>query len=115
MSFIPSCDNKEGAITTLSKIYSVSAKEIEKILTHPDVLEIGRCDTELLSPWFPFIVSRLLGATPRYEITSAAYYHSTSYDGCSAWFDEGLLGSSDGIQRFIEKISSLIPEEKREA
>jgi len=115
MSFIPSCDSKEDAINSLAKIYAVPDKEIKRILTHPDVVEIAKSDIELLSPYFPAVISMLLKARPRYELTHAAYYHSTSYDGCPSWFDEGLLGSSAGIGRFIEKISGLIPEEKREA
>ncbi|QQE91280.1 hypothetical protein GKQ51_23150 (plasmid) [Azotobacter chroococcum] len=111
----PSCDNEEDAIKSLAKIYAVPDKEIERILTHPDVVEIAKSDTELLSPYFPFVISMLLKSHPRYELTHAAYYHSTSYDGCPSWFDEGLLGSSAGIGCFIEKISGLIPEEKREA
>ncbi|OWJ93193.1 hypothetical protein B6S59_17310 [Pseudomonas sp. A46] len=115
MSFIPSCDNKEDAIKSLAKIYAVPVKEIERILTHPDVVEIAKSDTELLSPYFPAVISLILKSSPRYEIAHAAYYHSTSYDGRPSWFDEGLLGSSAGIGRFIEKISGLIPKERREA
>ncbi|MFJ3367621.1 hypothetical protein [Pseudomonas sp. NPDC086251] len=115
MSFIPSCDNKEDAIQSLAEIYSVPVKEIERILEHPDIVEIAKSNTELSSPFFLFVISQLLQAYPRYELTHAAYYHSTSYDGCASWFDEGLLGSSAGIGRFIEKISGWIPEEKRES
>lgn len=115
MSFIPSCDNKEDAIISLAQIYTVPVKEIERVLTHPDVVEIAKSDTELSSFHFPFIISQLLKSHPRYELTHAAYYHSTSYNGCPSWFDEGLLGSSAGIERFIEKISGSIPEDKREA
>ncbi|UCR87219.1 hypothetical protein [Pseudomonas chlororaphis] len=115
MSFIPSCDSEEDAIKSLANIYSVPGKEIERILSHPDVVEIAKSDIELLSPYFPAVISQLLKSSPRYELTFAAYYHSTSYNGCASWFDEGLLGSSAGIGRFIEKISMLIPEEKREA
>lgn len=115
MSFIPSCDNKEDAFRSLANIYTVTEKEIERILTHPDIVEIAKSDTELLSPYFPAVINQLLKSTPRYELTHAAYYHSTSYDGSPSWFDEGLLGSSAGIRRFIEKISALIPEENREA
>lgn len=115
MSFIPSCDNKEDAIKSLAKIYTVSENKIERILTHSDVVEIAKNDAELLSPCFPALISLLLKSPPRYELTHAAYYHSTSYDGCSSWFDEGLLGSSAGIGRFIEKISRLIPEDLRGA
>lgn len=114
MSFIPSCDTKEDAIQSLAKIYAVPDKKIERILMHPDVVEIAKSDAELLSPCFPAVISMLLKSQPQYEITHAAYYHSTSYDGCPSWFDEGLLGSLAGIDRFIEKISGLIPEEKRE-
>lgn len=115
MSFIPSCDNKGDAIKSLAEIYGVSEKEIEKVLTHPDVLEIAKSDTELLSPYFPAVISMLLRSSPRYELTYSAYYHSTSYDGDPSWFDEGLLGSSAGIDCFIKKILWLIPEEKRSA
>lgn len=115
MSFIPSCDSKADAIKSLAKIYAVSEKDIERILTEPDVVEIAKSDAELSSPWFPAVIGLLLKSSPRYELTHAAYYHTTSYDGCPSWFDEGLLGSSAGIGRFIEKISGLIPEEKRDA
>ena len=115
MSFVPSCDNKEDAIKSLAKIYAVSEKEIERILTDPDVVEIAKSDADLSSYYFPAVICLLLKSSPRYELTHAAYYHSTSYDGCPSWFDEGLLGSSAGIGRFIEKISRFIPQEKREA
>lgn len=115
MSFIPSCDNRADAIKSLAEIYDVSEKEIERVLMHPDVLEVAKSDAELLSPYFPAVISMLLKSSPRYELTHAAYYHSTSYDGNPSWFDEGLLGSSAGIDCFIQKILWLIPEEKRSA
>jgi hypothetical protein len=115
MNFIPSCDNKEDAIRSLAQIYTVPDEEIERILTHPEVVEIAKSYAELSSPFFLYFISQLLKSTPRYELTHAAYYHSTSYDGNAAWFDEGLLGSSHGIERFIYKISGLISDEKIEA
>ncbi len=114
MSFIPSCDNKEDAIQSLAIIYAVPEAEIERILNHPVVVEIAENDDQLQNFHFPALISSLLGSHPRYELTHAAYYHVTSYDGNPSWFDEGLLGSEAGILSFIDKISAYIPEQKRD-
>lgn len=113
MSFIPSCDHREDAIRSLSEIYSVPAEEIERVLQTPEVLEIAEMSTQIDSQWFPFVVSHLLKASPRSDITHACYYHSTSYDGCPSWFDDGLLGSSQGVGRFLDKITAWLPPEKQ--
>lgn len=51
---------------------------------------------------------------PRADITHACYYHSTSYAGCPSWFDEGLLGSSHGVVRFLDKIIEWLPPGKQQ-
>ncbi|WBM38696.1 hypothetical protein [Alcaligenes faecalis] len=113
MSFIPSCDDREDAIRSLSEIYRVSTENIENILQASEILEISQIYSEINSPHFLFLVCCLLKASPRDDITHACYYHSTSYNGSSSWFDEGLLGSSQGVEHFLDKITDLIPPEKQ--
>jgi hypothetical protein len=113
MSFIPSCDDREDAIISLSQIYAVSAEEIDMILLNPEVQEIADVYSEIHKPAFHYVITHLLKAPPRVDITHAYYYHSTSYDGCPSWFDEGLLGSSQGVERFIDKIVEWLPSEKQ--
>lgn len=114
MSFIPSCDDSADALNSLANIYGVSHDAIRETLKHPTVLEIASDYGEMDSPWFPIVISRLLEADPRDEMTHAAYYHTTSYDGTSQWFDEGLHGSLEGALRFLEKIAHLVPAEIRD-
>lgn len=114
MSFIPSCDNGADALNSLATIYRVSHDAIKGILQNETVLGIAEDLGEMESPWFPVVISQLLRASPHYELTHAAYYHTTSYDGSSDWFDDGLLGSLDGAQRFLEKIAHLVPKHQRE-
>lgn len=104
MGFIPSCDHKEDAIRSLSEIYAVSIEKIDGVLRTPEVKEIAKVYSQIDSPWFHFLVCHLLKSNPRTDISHAYYYHSTSYGGCSSWFDEGLLGSAQGVGRFLDKI-----------
>ncbi|WP_285421313.1 hypothetical protein [Pseudomonas sp. efr-133-TYG-23] len=113
MSFIPSCDNRHDAICSLAEIYAVSTDEIERVLLAPAVLEIAQVYSEIKRPEFHGVVWHLLKAYPRDDITHAYYYHSTSYAGCDSWFAEGLLGSSQGVGRFLDKIMEWVPPEKR--
>jgi hypothetical protein len=113
MFFIPSCDNKEDAIRSLAGIYAVPTEEIERVLRTPEVQEIAESYDQIDTPGFHFVVCHMLKASPRADITHAYYYHSTSYDGCPTWFDEGLLGSSQGVVCFLEKITEWVPQEKR--
>lgn len=113
MGFIPSCDHKEDAIRSLSQIYAVSTEQIDEVLRTPQVMEIAKVYSQIDSPWFHFLVCHLLKSNPRTDITHACYYHSTSYDGSSSWFDEGLLGSAEGVGRFLDKIIEWLPPEKR--
>ncbi len=55
----------------------------------------------------------MLEASPSASVTHACYYHSTSYGGSPSWFDEGLLGSSQGVERFLDKITEWLPLEKQ--
>lgn len=113
MNFIPSCDDRGDAIRSLSKIYRVSTEKIDKILQASEILQIAEVYSEIDSPSFHFVVYHLLKASSRTDITHACYYHSTSYGGCPSWFDEGLLGSSQGVERFIDKIIEWLPPEKQ--
>lgn len=111
MSFIPSCDDREDAIRSLSEIYAVPTQEIKKVLRAREVRKIAKRYSEIDTPGFHFVVGYLLGASPRSDITHACYYHSTSYGGCSSWFDEGLHGSSQGVGSYLDKITELLPPE----
>ncbi len=111
--FIPSCDNREDAIRSLAEIYAVPTDEIDRVLRNPEVQQIAEVYSEIDTRGFHFFVCHLLKASPRTDITQAYYYHSTSYNGCTSWFDEGLLGSSQGVERFLEKITEWIPPEKQ--
>ncbi|EPJ2812733.1 hypothetical protein ACTHGN_005875 [Pseudomonas putida] len=113
MGFIPSCDHKEDAIRSLSEIYAVSIEKIDGVLRTPEVKEIAKVYSQIDSPWFHFLVCHLLKSNPRTDISHAYYYHSTSYGGCSSWFDEGLLGSAQGVGRFLDKIIEWLPPDKR--
>ncbi|WP_425928735.1 hypothetical protein [Pseudomonas sp. NyZ201] len=113
MNFIPSCDHRKDAIRSLSEIYAVSTKEIERVLQNSEVLKIAEVYSQINSQGFHFVVCHLLNASPRPDIIYACYYHSTSYDGCPSWFDEGLLSSSQGAERFLEKIIEWLPVEKQ--
>jgi len=113
MGFIPSCDQRQDAIRSLSEIYAVSTEKIESVLQAPEVLQIAERYSEINSVGFHFVVCHLLKASPRADITHACYYHSTSYGGCPSWFDEGLLGSSQGVERFLDKITEGLPPEKQ--
>lgn len=113
MSYIPSCDNREDAIRSLSEIYKVSIEGIGRVLLNVEVLELAQVYSEIDSWGFRFVVSHLLKSDPNFEITHACYYHSTSYDGCPSWFEDGLLGSAEGVGRFLEKIVEWIPFEKQ--
>lgn len=113
MSFIPSCDHREDTIRSLSEIYAVSTDKIDSTLRTPEVLEIAEVYSQIDTPEFHFVVCHLLKASPRTDITHACYYHSTSYGGCPSWFDEGLLGSSQGVGRFLDKIAEWLPPEKQ--
>ncbi len=113
MSFIPSCDHREDAIRCLAEIYAVSTEKIDRVLRAPEVLKIAEVYSQIDSPWFHFVVCHLLKASPRADVTHACYYHSTSYGGCPSWFDEGLLGSSQGVERFLDKITEWLPPEKQ--
>ncbi|WP_241098424.1 hypothetical protein [Pseudomonas viridiflava] len=111
MGLIPSCDHREDAIRSLAEIYAVSTEEIGRVLEAPEVLEIAQVYSQMESQGFQFVVCHLLNASPRSDITHACYYHSTSYDGRPSWFDDGLLGSSQGVERFLEKITEWLPLE----
>lgn len=113
MSSIPSCDHREDAIRSLSEIYAVSTEEIGRVLQTSEVLEIAQVYSQIDSQGFHFVISHLLKASPRSDITHACYYHSTSYDGCPSWFDDGLLGSAQGAGRFLEKITEWLPLDKQ--
>lgn len=113
MSFIPSCDHREDAFRSLSEIYAVSTEKIDRVLRASEVLQIAEVYSQIDSPGFHFVVCHLLKASPRADITHACYYHSTSYGGCPSWFDEGLLGSSQGVGRFLDKITEWLPPEKQ--
>lgn len=113
MSFIPSCDHREDAVRSLSEIYAVSTEQIERVLRAPEALQIAEVYSQIDSPGFHLVVCHLLKATPRADITHACYYHSTSYDGSPSWFDEGLLGSSQGVGRFLDKIAEWFPPDKQ--
>ena len=113
MSFIPSCDDARDAIRSLSGIYAVPIDKIDEVLRDSNVLEIAEEYSQINTQGFHFVVSNLLKASPRADITYACYYHSTSYSGNQSWFDEGLLGSSEGVKLFIEKIIEWVPPEKR--
>lgn len=113
MSFIPSCDHREDAIRSLSEIYAVSTETIDRVLRAPEVLQIAEVYSQIDSPEFHFVVCHLLKASPRADITHACYYHSTSYGGSPSWFDEGLLGSAQGVGRFLDKITEWLPPEKQ--
>ncbi len=111
MSFIPSCDNREDAIKSLSEIYVVSIEEIDGVLREHHVREIAEDLPNITVPNLLYVMSSLLKASSRTDITHACYYHSTSYSGCPSWFDEGLLGSSQGVERFLDKISDFLSPE----
>lgn len=113
MSFIPSCDHREDAIRSLSEIYAVSTEKIDRVHRASEVIQIAEVYSQIDSPGFHFVVCHLLKASPRADITHACYYHSTSYGGCPSWFDEGLLGSSQGVGRFLDKITEWLPPEKQ--
>lgn len=113
MGFIPSCDHREDAIISLSQIYAVPVGEIERVLNASEVREIAEVYSEIDSPGFHFVVCHLLKASPCTDITHAYYYHSTSYDGSPSWFEEGLLGSSQGVERFLDKITEWLPPDKQ--
>lgn len=113
MSFIPSCDNRDDAIKSLCEIYAVTRSKIEEVLQSSEVLEIAENYHEINSQWFHFLVCSLLKAKPLDEINYAYYYHSTSYDGHPSWFDEGLLGSSEAVGRFLEKIGVWLTNEEK--
>lgn len=115
MIFIPSCDNREDAIRSLSEIYSISTKKIEALLQNSTAQEIAERYSEIKTDSFHFVVHFLLGASPKSEITHAYFYHATSYDGSNSWFDEGLLGSAQGVKHFLEKISEWLPSDKHMA
>lgn len=112
MSFIPSCDHREDSIKSLSEIYSVSTEEIDRVLRESQAQGITEPPSESEVPYFLFVMHRLLIASPRADITHACHYHSTSYSGCPSWFDEGLLGSSQAVERFLDKISDWLPPKK---
>lgn len=109
MTFIPSCDNREDAIRSLSEIYTVSTEKIDRALQAQVVQEIAEEYSEIKTDGFHFVVCSLLGASPRTDITHASFYHSTSYNGSTSWFDDGLLGSSQGAGRFLDKIIEWLP------
>lgn len=113
MGYIPSCDHREDAIRSLAEIYVVSTEEIGRVLEASEVLEIAQEYSEMGSQYFHFVVCHLLQASPRSDITHACYYHSTSYDGRPSWFDDGLLGSSPGVGRFLEKMIEWLPLEEQ--
>lgn len=113
MGSIPSCDCREDAIRSLSEIYAVSTEQIDIVLRTKEVLRLAEVYSQIGSPSFLDLVCELLKASPRADITHACYYHSTSYDGSPSWFDEGLLGSSQGVGRFLDKITEWLPLEKR--
>ncbi|WP_421551818.1 hypothetical protein [Pseudomonas yamanorum] len=113
MSVIPSCDHREDAIRSLSEIYAVPTEKIDSVLSNSEVLQIAEVYSQINSLDFHFVVCQLLESSPRPSVTHACYYHSTSYGGCPSWFDEGLLGSSQGVERFLEKITEWLPPEKQ--
>ncbi|ABZ00066.1 hypothetical protein HMH05_19465 [Pseudomonas sp. SbB1] len=111
MSFIPSCDDRDDAIRSLSEIYGVTSRDIERVLGSSRVKDMATFGHQIESAGFRDEVGRQLRASPRGDITHAFYYHSTSYGGCSSWFDEGLHGSSLGVGCFLDKITELLPPE----
>lgn len=113
MDFVPGCDHREDAIGSLARIYAVSNEKIAAVLESFEVLEIAQVYSQIDSEGFHFVVSHLLKSYPRSDIMHAYYYHSTSYDGRPSWFDDGLLGSSRGAGRFLEKITDWFPLEKQ--
>lgn len=114
MNFIPSCDNQEDAVNSLARIYRVPNKRIVDLIHSDSVTKIVEYYSDCLRPDFLFFTSKFLESVPDYTITHAAYYHTTSYNGCESWFDESLLGAKRGIQKFLENISEHIPENMRE-
>lgn len=112
MTFIPSCDNREDAIKSLAEIYTVSTEKIDGAIQAQVVQEIAEVYSEIQTDGFHFVVCSLLGASPRTDITHASFYHSTSYNGSISWFDDGLLGSSQGAGRFLDKIIEWLPPNK---
>ncbi|PYD29612.1 hypothetical protein [Pseudomonas syringae] len=115
MSFLPSCDAREDAARSLAEIYGVSIRDVERVLLSPEVTEIAQTYDEIGKQGFHFVVAHLLKASPRHEFTHACYYHSTSYDGDPSWFDDGLLGSSQGVEKFLDKIIRWIPDHQRQS
>lgn len=109
MSFIPSCDDRDDAIRSLSEIYGVTSQDIERVLGSSEVQGMATYGHQIESADFRDEVARQLGASPRGDVRHAFYYHSTSYGGCPSWFEEGLHGSSLGVECFLDKITELLP------
>lgn len=128
-----SYDDKEDAIRSLANYYQVSDKVIlikgktvcndlekrkDKIYGENEHL-IGVREEELSEKiklekdkFFYELKNEL---SPNYSksndlIIRINFYHRCSSDGRDSWFQEGLLNSVDGIECFMKKLGSLVPD-----
>ncbi len=128
-----SYDDKEDAIRSLANYYQVSDKVIlikgktvcndlekrkDKIYGENEHL-MGVREEELSEKiklekdkFFYELKNEL---SPNYSksndpIIRINFYHRCSSDGRDSWFQEGLLNSVDGIECFMKKLDSLVPD-----
>lgn len=99
------------ALNSLSKYYGISVekikiklREIKKLIDQNKAVG-GDQGMSLLN------IRLLLNAKPEKKIIKArvSYYHHTTSDDTPDWFQDGLLSNKKGLDSYITKIKSLIP------
>ena len=103
-----SADSIADAIRSLALFYGVPQSEIEDVYERrwPDFLSPETPFEDFKNEWLTWSLGQEIKSQAMNRDIPVSFYHRARFDGCSNWFDDGLLNNHQGAQAFFKKIKT---------
>lgn len=103
-----SADSIADAIRSLAQFYGVPQSKIEEVYesSWPYFLPPETPYDDFKDPWLTWSLGQYIKSQTMNRDIPVIFYHRARFDGCSNWFDDGLLNNHQGAEAFFKKIKT---------
>ncbi len=103
-----SADSIADAIRSLALFYGMPQSKIEDVYekSWPEFLPPDTTCEVFKDEWLTWCLGQYLNSQTMSRNLPVCFYHRARFDGCSHWFDDGLLSNQQGAQAFFKKIKT---------